>query len=127
MTHTRFDIKALGRLKAGQMNKSEAAYADHLEHLKQRGDVLWYAFEAWKFRLADKTFYTPDFMVMRRDGQMQGHEVKGYMLEDANVKIKVAAEQHPVEFFIVRKGKGGIWSVTPVGNHSEAQSQEKVA
>ena len=119
MTRARFDIKALGRLKAGHMNRTEAAYAAHLERLKQRGDVLWYAFEAWKFRLADKTFYTPDFMVMRRDGRMQGHEVKGYMLDDANVKVKVAAEQHPVDFFIIRKGKGGIWSVSPVGNHSE--------
>ena len=117
MIRTRFDIKALGRLKAGQMNKSEQAYAQHLEHLKQRGDLLWWKFEGMKFRLADKTFLTPDFAVMKRDGQISLHDVKGgYIFEDAKVKMKVAAEQYPFEFVIVKKDRGGIWSMTPIGN-----------
>ena len=116
MTHTRFDIKALGRLKSGQMNKSEAAYAAHLEHLKQRGDVLWYRFEGIKLRLADKTFLTPDFAVMKRDGQISLHDVKGgYIFEDAKVKMKVAAEQYPFEFVVVKKDRGGIWALQTIG------------
>lgn len=127
MTRTRFDIKALGRLKAGQMNKTETAYAAHLEWLKQRGAVLWYRFEGIKLRLADKTFLTPDFVVMKHDGHIELHDVKGgYVFDDAMVKMKVAADQYPFEFVIVTKTRGGIWSFRGIGG-SEAQSQEKVA
>lgn len=107
-------VLALGRLKAGQMNKTEAAYAAHLEQLKTQGDVLWYKFESVKVRLADNTFYTPDFAVMTSDGLMQMHEVKGHWQDDARVKIKVAADQYPFRFIAVKplpKKDGGGWSV----------------
>ena len=71
-------IQALGRLKAGQMNKTEAAYAQHLEALKQAGEVLWYKFEGMKFRLANNTTYAPDFAVLKNDNSMEMHEVKGF-------------------------------------------------
>lgn len=96
-------ILALGRMKAGQMNKTEMEYAEHLELLKRTGIIAWYRFEGMKFRLADNTFYTPDFAVMRSDGRFEMHEVKGYWHDDARVKIKVAAEMYPVEFLAVRK------------------------
>lgn len=113
--HTRFDRFALGRLPAGKMNKTEAAYASHLDLRKQDGDVLWYRFEGVKLRLADKTFLTVDFPVMRCDGVMEMHEVKGFMMDDANAKIKIAAEMYPFKFIIVRKAKIG-WSMIPVPN-----------
>lgn len=115
---TRFDHFALGRLKAGAMNKTEAAYAQHLEALSRAGDVLWFKFEGIKLRLADKTFLTPDFAVMKRDGVMELHDVKGFMMEDANVKIKVAAEQYPFRFYIVKKSKV-FWNLIPVGREQE--------
>lgn len=99
----RFDYRALGRLKSGQMNKTEAAYADYLEGLKRCGAILWYRFEGIKLRLADKTFYSPDFAVLNRDLQMEIHEVKGFMVDDANVKIKVAAEMYPFVFKVIRR------------------------
>ena len=110
---------ALGRLKAGTMNKTETAYAAHLDALQFAGHVLWYKFEGIKLRLADSTFYTPDFAVMQSDGQIELHEVKGFMQEDANVKIKVAAEMYPFRFVIVRtkpKKEGGGWKFQEVGN-----------
>lgn len=100
---------ALGRLKAGAMNKTEAAYAHHLGLLKFAGSVLWYRFEGLKFRLADATFYTPDFAVMRADGTLECHEVKGHWTDDARVKIKVAAEMYPIRFIAVRAARGGQW------------------
>ncbi|MDR2219740.1 MAG: DUF1064 domain-containing protein [Methylobacillus sp.] len=97
---------ALGHLKSGQMNKTEAAYADHLELLRRAGEVLWYRFEGMKLRLADNTFYTPDFAVMLANRQLEAHEVKGFWRDDARVKIKVAAEMYPFRFIAVtRKGK----------------------
>jgi hypothetical protein len=97
---------ALGRLPVGTMNKTEAAYDAHLWEQRHAGVVLWHKFEAVKLRLADKTFYTPDFMVLMSDGYVQMHEIKGFMEEDANVKIKVAAQMYPFKFIVVRRKKG---------------------
>jgi len=94
---------ALGRLKIGKMNKTEREYANELEKLKLAGEIVWYKFEGIKFRLADNTFYTPDFAVMRATGIMEIHEVKGFWMDDARVKIKVAAEMYPFKFIAVKK------------------------
>lgn len=104
---------ALGRLKAGAMNKTEAAYERELAEAKQIGDVLWYRFEGVKLRLADNTFYTADFAVMTGDNVLEIHEVKGFWTDDARVKIKVAADQYPFRFIAVKalpKKAGGGWA-----------------
>jgi hypothetical protein len=103
---------ALGRLPAGTMNKSEAAYAAHLAYLQTIRQVLWWKFEGLKLRLADNTFYTPDFAVMAADCRMECHEVKGFWRDDARVKVKVAAAQFPFRFVAVTKRAlkhGGGW------------------
>jgi len=97
---------ALGRMKAGKQNKTEGAYGDHLELRKRAGEVAWYAFEGVKLRLADNTFYTPDFAVMLTSGQLEMHEVKGFWEDDARVKIKVAAALFPFQFIGVQSVKG---------------------
>ncbi|WP_321946545.1 hypothetical protein [Paraburkholderia sp. J10-1] len=107
-------MQALGRLGGGVMNKTEGAYADHLMALQSMGSVLWFRFEGLKLRLADKTFYTPDFAVIVASGAMEFHEVKGHMTDDAAVKIKTAARQYPFVFKLVRKGKGGVWDIREV-------------
>lgn len=94
---------ALGRLKVGQMNKTEAEYAALLEQRRVAGEVAWFKFEGAKLRLADNTFYTPDFAVMLTGGRMQMHEVKGHWMDDARAKIKIAADLYPFEFIAVRK------------------------
>lgn len=107
-------LQALGRIKTGSMNKSEAAYASDLDARKVSGDVMWWAFEAIKIRLADNTFYTPDFMVMRSDSTLECHEVKGFWQDDARVKIKVAAALFPAKFIAIRaeaQKRGGGWIV----------------
>ena len=104
--------QALGRLKAGTMNKTESEYAALLQKQCWAGEVAWFRFEGVKLRLADNTFYTPDFAVMRSTGQMEMHEVKGFWTDDARVKIKVAADQYPFEFVAVKKAAkrdGGGW------------------
>lgn len=111
--------KALGRLPQGERNRTEAAYERFLQEQQMVGLILWFQFEGMKFRLADKTFYTPDFAVMLANGQIELHEVKGFMTEDANVKIKVAAEMYPFRFVVVRikpKKDGGGWIIREVGN-----------
>ena len=104
---------ALGRLKTGQLNKTEQEYKQHLELLKSAGEVQLIRFEGLKLRLADNTFYTPDFMVLAADGVVECHEVKGFWTDDARVKIKVAADQYPFRFKAVKKQAkkdGGGWA-----------------
>jgi hypothetical protein len=105
------------RRQPGTMNKTEASYARHLEALAARGDISWFRFEGLTFKLAKDTRYTPDFVVMTRDGLMECHEVKGFFEEDAKVKIKVAAEMFPFTFWLVRakpQKDGGGFEITEV-------------
>lgn len=103
---------ALGRLPVGTMNKTEAAYAAHLEQQQHAGEIIWFKFEGVKLRLADNTFYTCDFCVLPKDAFLEMHEVKGFWMDDAKVKIKVAASLYPFRFVAVKalaKKAGGGW------------------
>jgi hypothetical protein len=93
---------ALGRLKTGTMNKTEARYDAHLWQRFHAGEILWHKFEAIKLRLADNTFYTCDFAVLAADCTLEMHEVKGFWQDDARVKIKVAASLYPFRFIAVK-------------------------
>jgi|HubBroStandDraft_2_1064218.scaffolds.fasta_scaffold14614_2 hypothetical protein len=106
--------RELGRLGGGKMNSLEKRYAAHLDMLRHAGEVLWYRFEGIKFRLADRTFYTPDFAVIVIGGALELHECKGFMEEDANVKIKTAASQYPFRFLLIRKGADGGFDIKEV-------------
>ena len=107
-------IYALGRMKTGAMNKTELAYSLYLDKLKGDGEILWWKFEGMKFRLADNSFYTPDFNVLRNNQDLEMHEVKGYWIGDARTKIKVAADLYPFAFIAIKaeaKKRGGGWVV----------------
>lgn len=102
---------ALGRRPKGlgdaRMNKAEAEYAAMLDLEQKAGGITYWRFEAMKIRLADNTFYTPDFLVMRADRSLEFHEVKGnFIMDDAKVKLKVAAETCPFGFVLAQKVKG---------------------
>jgi hypothetical protein len=86
--------------KRGRMNKTEEAYSRYLEYGRQSGEIRQWMFEPIKLRLAKKTWYTPDFLVIRSDGSVAFHEVKGFWRDDARVKIKVATEIYPMFRFV---------------------------
>lgn len=107
---------ALGRVPkasgGSRMNKTEADYASMLEARKRAGELAHYAFEPIKVRLADNTFYTPDFMVLLANGELELHEVKGaFVMDDARLKFKVVAEHFPARLVWAQKVKGGAWKV----------------
>lgn len=108
------NILALGRLKAGVMNKTEEEYSKRLELLKKAEEIILYEFESVTLKIAKDTRYTPDFFVMTKEGFIEMHEVKGFWRDDAKVKIKVAAEKFPFRFIAVKakaKKDGGGWSI----------------
>lgn len=105
-------LYALGRLKSGVMNRTEAEYSRLLESLRTSGELLWWAFEGITLKLAEGSRYTPDFFVMRNDGTLECHEVKSRWIGDAKTKVRVAAEKFPFKFFAVfakLKRDGGGW------------------
>lgn len=103
------------RPKRGRMNKTEAAYAQHLHALQLAGKVKGWRFESVTLRLADATRYTPDFLVELFVGPLELHEVKGFWRDDARVKFKVAAELFPMFRFVAVKRKNRQWELsTPV-------------
>lgn len=114
-------LQALGRMKVGTMNKTEAAFAAYLEQRKQAGEILWYAFDAIKLRLADNTFLSVDFFVMNSMNCLYAIDVKGspaIIEDDAKVKMKVATAAFPWPFFYAfpkPKKDGGGWKIVEVG------------
>ena len=109
-------IYARGRISVkSDMNKLEKSYADHLRELQLAGEIYSYAYERHKLKLADKTYYTPDFEVMLPDGRIEFYEVKGFMRDDAAVKLKVAAQQFPQYIFrLVRWDRQTGWKISEV-------------
>lgn len=98
----------------GYRSNLERRYAQHLEARRMAGQIKRWDFEPVNLRLADRTFWMPDFRVIALDDTEEYHETKGFMREDANVKLKVAAKMHPYRFFLVRevpKSKGGGWDL----------------
>lgn len=111
-------VRARGRHRKlpGTMNKVETAYSQHLSLRQRAGEIDWFAYEAVKLRLAPKTFFTVDFMLMLHSGELEAHEVKGSFVEDdAMVKIKVAAQTYPFRFVMVRQERNGWWDLREVG------------
>lgn len=112
-------LQALGRLKAGKMNKTEARFAQYLDLLLHSGQVLWWKFEGIKLILAANTSLTVDFAVLPADGVLQMIDVKGskaIFTDDARAKMKIAAEMFPFVFKAVypepkKAGAGWVFEV----------------
>ena len=105
-------MKAAARHRPGVMNKTEAAYALVLMGRKAMGEIREWRFEPLKLKLAKATYYTPDFMVIDRDGLIELVDVKHmrkdkggtyriHKEDDAAVKIKVAARAFPEFLFVL--------------------------
>lgn len=105
----------------GVMNRTEACYArERLAILELDGKIQGWLFEPMKLRLGDKCFYTPDFMVVNAEGEIEFHEVKGHWEDDARVKIKAAASRFPWFLFIaIKVCKAGFEFETIRAHHSE--------
>ena len=110
--------QALGRLGTGAMNKTERAYSELLAARLHMGEILWFRFEAYKLRLGDNTFYTPDFAVISADRNTEFHEVKGHWTDKARAKTKIAAAQFPNRFIAIQRDGRHGWSFEDLTSRS---------
>lgn len=115
-------IKARGRTQRqpGVMNKLETSYAEHLELRRLAGEVADWKFEKFKLKLAKNCYITVDFAVILADGTVEFHETKGFMEDDAAVKLKIVAEEFWwFRFYLVKaipKRDGGGFKITEIGD-----------
>ena len=100
------------------MNKLEQDYALYLEGERAAGNIVGWVFEGMTFKLAYRTTYTPDFLVVTKDG-FEIHETKGFLRDDANVKFKVAAEKFPWFRFKMVFRKKGEWEIKEYGKKKQ--------
>ena len=93
------------------MNETEERYAAQLALMVRAGEIDRYSFESHKVRLADRTWYTPDFKVICSD-HIEFHEIKGgYMTDKGQIKFKVAAEMYPEYRWVMIQYKGKRFNV----------------
>jgi hypothetical protein len=89
--------RAPGETRRGEMNFTEEAYAERLELLKIAGDVLAWDFHAINFRIGDRAWFQPDFIIVGGDLSIHVVEVKGGFVREAGlVRFRAAARQYPM-------------------------------
>ncbi len=113
------------RQKAGDgMNSTERAFSLFVRSQHHGATILA---QQITLLLANGVRYTPDFIVVAESSDPEpfpasfgffAYEVKGFMRDDAAVKIKVAASLYPwITFRLVtkkRKKDGGGWAIEQV-------------
>lgn len=104
--------KRLRQRTGPKLNKTEAAFLEFLR-VGFPGDVILQQFPT--LPLANGTKYTPDFCRVVVHGhrvQLFAYEVKGFMRDDAGVKLKVGAALFPWILFALvwRDGRTGPWN-----------------
>jgi hypothetical protein len=79
----------------GVMNKTEKAFLnDYIEPLLEKGKIIQWKFEALTLTLEPGATYTPDFMTVDINGQIDLYEVKNqHIWEDSIVKFKWAKSE----------------------------------
>ncbi len=102
------------------LNKTEAAFQDYLRAKYAGSQILA---QCVTLKLGNGVKYTPDFIRIADAtnehaspvSQWTAWEVKGFMRDDAAVKIKVAAAMYPlIQFYLVRRNGRIGWRVDHV-------------
>lgn len=114
--------RAAGLTRKGRMNGLEAAFERRLSIQKSAGIVSWYRYEGMRLQVTDlgvtakggsrrAVYYTPDFVVVTADGEVEIYEVKGGHWEPASqVRFKAAATEWPFTFFVATE-RNGKWNI----------------
>lgn len=102
-------LPAIGHKRShGYASDAEKRFATQLQVWTASGEIVWWAYEPLRLLLAKRTSYTPDFVAQKADGEVVIYEVKGFMREDAHVKLKLVADKFPFRVIVVREAKNGF-------------------
>jgi len=98
--------RVIGRQRIYARSRWEANYARFLEFLRKRKEIRGWQHEAETFwfetiRRGARS-YLPDFKVIKVDGSVEFHEVKGWMDSRSRTKLKRMAKYHPAVTMVVR-------------------------
>jgi hypothetical protein len=93
--------KGIDRTNGG-MNRLESRYAAVLDARKSAGEIRNYWWDCINLRIGANCFYRTDFLVMASDCTLELHETKGFMRDDALVKLKIVADKFPFRVYVVR-------------------------
>jgi hypothetical protein len=106
--------RGLSNHRRSEMNKTEAAYGLELSILQAAGKVEWFEFQPMRFRVGKDdsgrdAWYTPDWMVMQPDGNLEAVDCKGSgpIQEASYVRIRAAALLYPIRFVIAQQQRNG--------------------
>lgn len=102
---------ALAELRAADRFRSkwDRERNDYLETMMFARRLRRFRYEPMRLRLADGSWYKPDFLVEHNDGRLELEEVKGYRREAAIVRFKVARELYPMFTFTMITKRNGQW------------------
>lgn len=89
-------------------NNTEREYASYLDALKHMKEIVWWAYEAWGFRIADNTFIYPDFAIAYKT-HIEIHDTKGHVRPQWWVKFKTLKEICPIFRYATVKKEKGEW------------------
>jgi hypothetical protein len=104
-------IKAKPSADESKLNKLESAW---LAVLRADITLAWVGVHALTFKIGDDCRYTPDFIALNLDGELIAYETKGFMRDDAKVKLKVAARMFSFVGFVLVERKAGAWICTEI-------------
>jgi hypothetical protein len=111
------------RFVGDRMNKLERAFWERLQAARSDGIFRDIYREPLKLRLAGNTFYTPDFLTYSPFNGMHLWETKGYMREDAAIKLKVAASMYPSFAWVLVQRDRGRWRCINVTDRGFAREE----
>jgi hypothetical protein len=91
-------------------NKWERDYAQYLNQLRHLHEILFWNYHDFGFRLAGGCFFYPDFFITCPD-HFEVHDVKGFMRDDAHVKLKMGKELWPYFRWAYTRKIKGRWEI----------------
>jgi hypothetical protein len=94
----------------GYRSSWEQAYARVLAQEALDGSLVRWLYEPLRLLLAHNTTYVPDFLVEKKRGRLELHEVKGHFYEKDRIKVKVAASKFPMFRFLIVRKAGNQWT-----------------
>ncbi|MBR8344678.1 hypothetical protein [Burkholderia ambifaria] len=102
-------VRSLGRVRTRKVDAAIEAYGALLATMRSIGRVLWFRANPIKLRLADETYYCPNFAVMVASGHLEMHHVIDAANNEPLTTVKIAAEQFPFRFVAVHRDDSCGW------------------